>query len=423
MTPTRKRARWLAYLAVLGPGILAASAGNDAGGIVAYASAGSAYGYRLLWLLLFLTFALVVVQEMCARMGAVTGKGLSDLIRENFGVRWTLLAMGVLLIANAFITMSEFAGIASALAVFGIPGVISVPVVALLIWFLIVRGDYGIIEKALLVVAALFLVYPLAAFLLPGIPWPHVMKMMFVPSGKWISADPRFVLTAIAVIGTTVAPWMQFYVQSSVVDKGVRTQDLHLQRADIFAGSISADIVAFFIIVVTATAFMGSPRELNTAAEAASALQPVIGHAATGLFAIGLLGASILGAVAVPLTTAYTVCEAFGWERGVGNKFRQAPMFFGLYTGLLILGSLVVMVLPERVYFSAIVRAQQVNGIITPIILIFILLLVNNRRLMGEHTNSRAYNIIAWGTVGMVILFVIAWLVTELLPGLIGAFV
>lgn len=418
MTPTKRRARWLAYLAAMGPGILAAVAGNDAGGVITYASAGAEYQYKLLWLLLIITFALVVVQEMCARMGAVTGKGLSDLIRENFGVRWTLLAMLALLFANTAITMSEFAGIAAALRIFHVPAYVSIPIAAAGVWFLVVHGDYKTVEKALLVVAALFLAYPLAAMLLP-IPWPHVFHAMLVPSKNWIVNEPQFFMLGIAVVGTTVAPWMQFYVQASVVDKGIRTQDLPLQRADIFAGGISANVVAFFIVVVTAQVLYGElgSAQLETAGQAASALQAVGGRLSGALFSAGLLGASLLGAAAVPLTTSYAVCEAFGWERGIGYKFREAPLFFGLYTGIIVIGASVVLLFSghPNVYVPAIRVAQQISGMITPIILIFILLLINNTRLMGKYANSRTYNIIAWGTVVLVVVLVIAWLATELM--------
>ncbi|HOF88969.1 MAG TPA: divalent metal cation transporter [Armatimonadota bacterium] len=423
MTPTKRRARWLAYLAVLGPGILAAVAGNDAGGVYTYASAGAEYAFRMLWLLFVITIALIVVQEMCARMGAVTGKGLSDLIRENFGVRWTLVAMLALLVANSFITMSEFAGIASALSMFGVPGYVSVPLIAAAVWLLVVKGDYGTVEKGLMVIALLFLAYPIAAFLEP-VPWGTVLQTMLVPSGQWIEASPHFILLGIGIIGTTVAPWMQFYVQASVVDKGVRAQDLPLQRADIFSGGIVANLVAFFIIVVTATAFLGRHQPIGSALDAATALRPVAGNFASLLFAAGLLGASVMGALAVPLTTAYAVSEAFGWERGLGQRFRQAPLFYGLYTFIIAISALVVMVISatgkDAVLIEAILRAQQISGMITPIILVFILLLINNPRLMGRHTNSRVYNVIAWGTVALVGVFILAWLATELLPGLLG---
>jgi NRAMP (natural resistance-associated macrophage protein)-like metal ion transporter len=421
MTPTKRRARWLAYLAVLGPGILAAVAGNDAGGVYTYASAGAEYAFRMLWLLFFITFALIVVQEMCARMGAVTGKGLSDLIRENFGVRWTLVAMMALLVANSFITMSEFAGIASALQMFGIPGYISVPVVAVAVWLLVVKGDYGTVEKGLMIIALLFLAYPIAAFLEP-VPWGEALHTMLVPSAKWIEPSPRFILLGIGIIGTTIAPWMQFYVQASVVDKGVRAQDLPLQRADIFSGGMVANLIAFFIIVVTATAFLGHHQRIGNALDAAAALRPVAGNFAALLFSAGLLGASIMGALAVPLTTSYAVSEAFGWERGLGQRFRQAPLFYGLYTFIIAISAVVVMVISatgnDHVLIEAILRAQQISGMITPVILIFILLLINNPRLMGRHTNSRLYNFIAWGTVVLIVLFIVTWVVTELFPGL-----
>jgi len=410
MTPKKRSARWLAYLAVLGPGLLAASAGNDAGGIATYAQAGAAYRYDLLWLLFIITFALIVVQEMSARMGAVTGKGLSDLIRENFGVRWAVLAMLAFVTANFFVTTADIAGVAAVLLVFGISPFISVPVVVIGLLFLLIRGNYFIVERGLLLLAALFLAYPIAAFTVHA-HWGIVFHDMFVPSRAWVGGfNPRFLALAIGLVGTTIAPWMAFFLQASVVDKGVRKQDLGLQRFDVIFGAISADVIAFFIIVTTAVLYKGAGAlTFQDAGEAANALRNLVHGAAPYLFGAGLFGASVLGTAAVPLTTAYAVTEAFGWERGLDHRFSQAPIFFGLLTGILGLGAVVVLATPHHLLFPLILFSQVINGVLIPIIMVFMLLLVNNRRLMGDYTNSRTFNVIAWGTVGLVTAMTIAW--------------
>lgn len=414
MTPKKRSARWLAYVAVLGPGLLAASAGNDAGGIATYAQAGAAYRYDLLWLLFIITFALIVVQEMAARMGAVTGKGLSDLIRENFGVRWAVAAMLAMVTANFFVATADIAGVAASLKLFGISPLISVPVVVLGLLLLLIRGNYFIVERGLLLLAALFLAYPIAAFTVHA-HWGLVFHDMFVPSPEWVGwfggrLDTKFLALAIGLIGTTIAPWMTFFLQASVVDKGVRKQDLPLQRVDVIFGAISADVIAFFIIVTTAVLFTGfGVREFHDAGEAADALQSLVRGAAPYLFGAGLFGASMLGTAAVPLTTAYAVTEAFGWERGLDHRFGQAPIFFGLLIGILGLGGIVVLATPPHLLFPLILFSQVINGVLIPVIMVFMLLLVNNKRLMGEYTNSRTFNIIAWGTVVLVTLMTLAW--------------
>ena len=410
MTPKKRSARWLAYLAVLGPGLLAASAGNDAGGIATYAQAGAAYRYDLLWLLFVITFALIVVQEMAARMGAVTGKGLSDLIRENFGVRWAVLAMLAFVTANFFVATANIAGVAAALQVFNIPPSISVPVVVVGLLALLTRGNYFIAERGLLVLAALFLAYPIAAFTVQAY-WPAVVHNMLVPSRAWVGGfDADFLALAIGIVGTTIAPWMAFFLQASVVDKGVRKQDLGLQRFDVIFGAISANVIAFFIIVTSAALYKGfGVVEFHDAGDAAQALQNFVRGAAPFLFGAGLFGASVLGTAAVPLTTAYAVTEAFGWERGLDHRFNQAPVFFGLLAGILGLGAVVVLATPHYLLFPLILFSQVINGVLIPVIMVFMLLLVNNKRLMGEYTNSRTFNAIAWGTVILVMLMTLAW--------------
>jgi Mn2+/Fe2+ NRAMP family transporter len=418
MTPKKHSARWLAYLAVLGPGVLAASAGNDAGGIATYAQAGAAYRYDLLWLLFIITFSLVVVQEMSARMGAVTGKGLSDLIRENFGVRWAVLAMLALVTANFFVTVANLAGVAAALQLFGISPFISVPAAVIGLLLLLTRGSYFIVERGLLLLAALFLAYPIAAFTV-GARWGTVFHDMLVPSVDWVGGfNPGFLALSIGIIGTTIAPWMTFFLQASIVDKGVRKQDLPLRRFDVVIGAVSANVIAFFIIVTTAVLYHGfGAYEFQDAGDAAQALSSLVRGAAPYLFGAGLFGASVLGTAAVPLTTAYAVTEAFGWERGLDHRIGQAPIFFGLLAGILGLGAVVVLATPTHMLFPLILFSQVINGMLIPVILVFMLLLINNQRLMGEYTNSRIFNLIAWGTIGIVTLMTFTWFGIMMLGG------
>jgi len=414
MTPKKRAARWLAYLAVLGPGLLAASAGNDAGGIATYAQAGAAYRYDLLWLLFIITFALIVVQEMAARMGAVTGKGLSDLIRETYGVPWAVVAMLALVIANFFVAAANIAGVVTALGMFGVKAYVSVPILAVGLLLLMVRGNYYIVERGLLLFAALFLAYPIAAFTVAP-SWPSVFAGMLIPSPAWVGHyDLKYLGLAISLIGTTIAPWMTFFLQASVVDKGERKQDLPLRRFDVVFGAISANVIAFFIIVTTAVLHTGFGTPwFDDVGQAADALQQLVHGAAPLLFGTGLFGASVLGAAAVPLTTAYAVTEAFGWERGLDHKFRQAPSFFGLLTAIIGLGSVLVLVTPTERIMPLILFSQKINGMLIPVIMVFMLLLCNNKRLMGAYTNSRVFNIIAWGTVGLVTVMTILWFILQ----------
>ncbi len=418
-TKKRKSARWLAYLAILGPGLLAASAGNDAGGIATYAQAGAAYKYTMLWLLLVITFPLVAVFEMCARMGAVTGKGLSDLIRENYGVKWTVFAMITMGFANFVSATANFAGVAAAFNMFGVPSYISVPIFAILLWLLLVRGNYNLAERVLLLFAGLFLAYPIAAFTVhPN--WGEVFKMMLIPNPEWIThngqIDIQYLQVAIGLIGTTIAPWMTFYLQASVVDKGERKQDLPMRRFDVISGALSANIIAFFIIVTTAVMHQGYGMPMfNDAGEAADALRNLVHGAAPILFGLGLLGASVLGAAAVPLTTCYSITEAFGWERGLDHKFREAPIFFGLLTAMIVIGSLLVIFTPKEMLFKLILFSQVINGILVPIIMVFIVLLANNKRLLGDYSNSKSFNFIAWSSVGLIATMSTVWLTLQVI--------
>jgi Mn2+/Fe2+ NRAMP family transporter len=391
------RARPLAFLAFLGPGLIAANAGNDAGAVATWSSVGAQYGYALLWVLVIITISLSVVQEMCARMGAATGKGLSDLIRERFGVRGAAFAMLTLLLANILITISEFAGIAAASELFGVPKYITVPLAAIGIWFVITRGSYDRVEKVFLAMSFAFFTYPIAAILAhPN--WLDVAHG-FVPS---VQLKSTYLLLLIGTVGTTITPYMQLFIQSSVAEKGVTMEHYKPERNETYLGSIFAAFVVGSIVIATgATIYQASGGQgvaITSAEQAAQALVPFLGKYAEALFGIGLLGASLLAAAVLPLATAYAVCETFGFERGVNFSFREAPIFQGLFTGMLALGALVALI-PGLPLIQLIIIAQVINGILLPILLIFILRLINDRRIMGQHTNSLPQNIIAWATV------------------------
>jgi len=391
----RPRGR-LAFIAFLGPGLIAASAGNDAGGIATYSSIGADLGYDLLWALVLITISLAVVQEMAARMGAVTGKGFSDLVREQFGVRITALVIGTLLLANAGLVVSEFAGIAAAAELFGISHYIAVPAVAVLLWLLILRGSYAGIEKFFLALTLVFLAYPLAA-VLSDPDWPQVARHMAWPSFE-ISA--RRLTLLVAMIGTTITPYMQLYLQSAVAEKSGRA-DPSEAKIDAYAGAIFSNFIAATIIIATGATLYVQGISVNSAEDAAEALEPIVGSAAPYIFGAGLFGASVLAAAVLPLATAYTVTEAFGFEKGVSRSLREAPVFHGLFGGLLVLGALAALI-PGLNIIDLLVSTQVLNGVVLPIVLIAIVLLVNDRNVMSSHTNSRAYNIIAWTTVVVV---------------------
>ncbi len=389
----RRRPRILFYLAFLGPGLVAANAGNDAGGVATYSQMGAQYGFDLLWVMVLVGFGVAIVQEMCARMGAATGKGLSDLIRENFSIRITFLVMLALLIANAAIVISEFVGIAAAMQIFGVPAWISAPTAGVLIWLLIARGSYARVEKVFLVMTFAFFAYIVSA-VLDQPDWGQVAYHTVVPTIKFEGA---FITTLMAAIGTTISPYMQLYVQSSVVEKGVTMRDYKFARIDVFAGSAFSILVAYFIIIATGSTIFKATggQAIQTAGEAAQALRPLLGDYATYVFAAGLLGASLLAAGVLPLATSYSITEALGFENGVNTKFGEAPVFWGLFTGLIGLG-VVIAVIPGLPAFQLLVISQLLNGLILPFILIAILSLINNKELMGQYTNSRLYNVFAW---------------------------
>jgi Mn2+/Fe2+ NRAMP family transporter len=408
-----RRKGFLAYLAILGPGMIAANAGNDAGGIATYASVGATHGYRLLWAFIPITFSLAIVQEMCARMGAVSGKGLTDLIREKFGVRWTALVMLALFIANGGVTVSEFAGIAAATEILGVPRYVSVPLAAVSIWWLVVKGSYKRVERVFLLMSLVFIGYIISAFLAKP-SWGEVASGFVRPS---FSLDAAYLFTLIAVIGTTISPYMQVFVQSSVVEKGTTAEDYSLTRTDVYLGTVFAMCIAFFIVVSTAATLYTHGIQIDSAEHAARALEPLAGRYAGVLFAIGLFGASMLAAGVLPLATAYSISEALGFEKGVSRSFRDAPIFIGIFTFLVVVGALIAMI-PGLPLFRVLLVTQVINGLLLPVILIAILRLVNNRELMGVHINGTAYNIAAWLTTIIVSALSLLLILSTLFPNL-----
>ncbi|MGE4264074.1 MAG: Nramp family divalent metal transporter [Desulfovibrio sp.] len=403
------------FLALLGPGIITANVDNDAGGITTYSLAGAQFGMSLLWMMLPTTVALVVVQEMCARMGAVTGKGLSDLIRESFGVRITFYVMIALLLTNLGNTVSEFAGIAASMELFGVSKYVSVPLGAVAVWLLIVKGSYRIVEKVFLVACVVYVAYPVAA-IMSGPDWGEVFKASVVPD---MHVTPGSVTMMIGVIGTTIAPWMQFYQQASVVEKGITKEDYAFSRLDVVVGCIMAIVVAFFIVVACAATIFKAGIPIETAADAAMALTPLVGEYATGLFAVGLFNASIFAACVLPLSTAYYICEGMGWELGVDKDFREAPQFFWLFT-LIIVVSAGVILWPEAPLIAIMFVSQVVNGAVLPFVLIFMLRLINDKSLMGDYVNGPVFNVIAWATVVIVMGLTLVMTLDIIHPGFIA---
>jgi len=408
-----RRPRLFVYLAIFGPGVITASAGNDAGGIATFALVGAEHGYQLLWVLIPLTFSLGIVQEMCARMGAVTGKGLADLIRERFGVRWTALVMLALLVANGGVTVSEFVGIAAAMELFGIARYISVPIAAMAIWWLVVKGSYQRVERVFLAMSLVFLGYVVAAFLAHP-PWATVVVELVHPH---FELAPAYLFTFVAVIGTTISPYMQVFIQSSVVEKGVRPENYRLTRIDVWVGTIFAILIVFFIVISTAATLHVRGEHVDSAAEAAHALRPLAGAYAESLFAIGLFGASMLAAGVLPLATAYSISEALGFEKGVSSSFREAPIFLGIFTFLVALGALIAM-MPGLPLIRVLLVTQVINGVLLPVILFAVLRLVNDRELMGEYVNGPVYNLAALATAIIVSALSLLMIATSVFPNL-----
>lgn len=405
------RHRIVLFLSLMGPGIITANIDNDASGITTYSVVGARFGYALLWTLIPTTVALIVIQEMVARMGAVTGKGLSDLIREHYGIRSTFYMMTVLLIANFGTTVANFAGWAASMEILGFSKYFMTPLGAVLIWFLVVRGSYRSVERILLAACLLYFGYVISGFMAKP-DWSRVFQATFVPRMQW---NTEFIMLSIAIIGTTITPWMQFYLQSSIAEKGIKKEEYKASRLDVFIGCSITDIISFFIIVTCATTLFPLGLRINEASEAALALKPLAGDYAFLIFAICLANASILGAIIVPLATSYYICEAMGWERGINKTFKEAPQFMWIYT-LLIGFAVVVILIPGAPLVFLMVLSSVLNGVLLPFVLMYALSLVNNRAIMGDFVNPKAYNIISWGTISAIAALSIFFVITVFLP-------
>jgi NRAMP (natural resistance-associated macrophage protein)-like metal ion transporter len=411
MSPWRTwRTRLILIFAVLGPGFITANVDNDAGGILTYSAAGAQFGYTLLWTMIPITLALIVVQEMCARMGVVTGKGLSDLIREEFGLRITFVIMILLVAVNFTNVVTEFSGIAGSMQLFHVSKYISVPICAAIVWALVVKGDYKSVEKIFLIASVFYIAYIITG-VLSGPDWhlALVETVKLPPRNVW--SDKDYVYTTVAVIGTTITPWMQFYLQSSIVEKGVSIRKYKASRLDVIVGSIFTDIVAWFIVVAcAATLYTHGIRHITDPSDAAGAMKPLAGQYAFILFAAGLFNASLFAASILPLSTAYTVCEGLGFESGLDKSFNEAKFFYWLYSLLLFAGAAIVLI-PNFPLVKFSILSQVLNGILLPLVLVFMLKLINKHDLMGSYTNKPWFNVIAWTTVIIVtsLSFILVW--------------
>ncbi len=408
--PKRAPSRLLLILAAMGPGIITAMAGNDAGGISTYSTAGANFGFGTLWVIPIMCVLLIVVETTAGRMGAVTGKGFAALIRERFGIRLAAFAMLALLIGNVATTFSEFAGIASGMEMFGVSKYVSVPVAALAVWLLVVGGSYKRVQNVFLALSLVFITYIVAAFLAqPN--WAEAAHDTVVPT---VVGDVGFISLVIAMIGTTIAPWMMFFTQSNVVEKGLTTKDLFSQRVDAVSGTIAACIVAWFIIVTTGAVLFPAGISIDSAADAAAALAPFAGPYAEALFAVGLIAASFLAACVLPLTTAFVICEAFGWEAGVSFKWREAPTFKSIFTFVIAFSAIVVL-LPDVNLLAMMLTAQFVNGVILPILLAFMAIISADKRIMGAYRSRRVSKVLLWATVGVVAILTAVLLVMQVM--------
>jgi len=387
------------FFALVGPGIITSNVDNDAGGITTYSLAGAEFGLSLLWTLIPITIVLIIIQEMCARMGVVSGKGLSDLIRERFGAKVTFYLMIVLFVANLGNTIAEFAGVAASLEIFGISKYTSVPLAAIFVWWLVVKGSYKSVEKVFLVACLFYVAYIISGFM--GKPdWGQIGSSVITPTMQY---ESRFLIMVIGIVGTTIAPWMQFYLQSSIVDKGLKARDYKFARLDVIFGSVTVNAVAFFIIMLCAITLYQKGIKIETAKDAALALAPLAGQYCSWLFAFGLLNASLFAASILPLSTAYTICEAFGWESSLNHRFSGAPQFYGLYSLTIFLGAGLIL-MPDIPLISIMFYSQVVNGILLPFVLIFMLILINDRQIMGDYVNGPIVNVISW-TTAIVLIF------------------
>ncbi|HWR17632.1 MAG TPA: Nramp family divalent metal transporter [Terriglobales bacterium] len=387
--------RLLFILSILGPGFITANVDNDAGGIYTYASAGAKFGYSLLWTVLPVMVVLTFAQEIAARMGVVTGKGLGELIREEYGLRIAFLLMSALVLCNLGNVLSEFAGVASSMELFGVSKYVSVPIAAVIVWSAVVFGDYGKLEKIFVFLSFLYIAYIITAVIAQPNWAVAARQTLSVPRLSQLS-DSAYLYLSVGIIGATIAPWQQFYLQASVVDKGTRLRDLKYSQIDSVVGSVFSVVVAGFIVIAcAATLYLHGFREIHDATDAAQALKPLAGKYAYILFSVGLLNASLFAASILPLSTAYTVSEALGFESGLNKKFREAPIFYGLYTVLIALGAAVILI-PDFPLVKVAVLSQVLNGVLLPFVLVFMLLLVNKTDLMGKYRNSRVYNVLAW---------------------------
>lgn len=413
----RWRTRFLIALAVLGPGFITANVDNDPNGIITYSQSGAQFGYALLWTMIPVTLALIVVQEMCARMGAVTGKGLSDLIREEFGLRLTVVVMFLLVLVNFGNVIGEFNGIAGSLQLFHVSKYISIPICSVLVWLLVVRGDYKSVEKIFLVASCFYFTYIIAGVLAHPY-WREAWRATFqIPSGS-VLRNSDYVFTVVALIGTTIAPWMQFYLQASIVEKGVTAETYGPSRLDVIVGSIFTDVVAWFIIVAcAATLWVHGITNIPDASYAAEAMKPLASQYAFVLFAFGLFNAGFFAASVLPISTAYVVCEGLGVESGVDKRLREAPFFYGLYTLLIVGGAAAVLLMSNAQLMRWYTESQAFNGILLPVVIVLMLLLINRKDLMGTHTNSHWFNAAAWITAIVVSILSLILMVQQWWPG------
>lgn len=399
------------FMSVVGPGIITANIDNDASGITTYSVSGARFGYTLLWTLLPTTVALIVIQEMIARLGVVTGKGLSYLIRENYGVKSAFFMMLGLLVANFGTTVADFAGWAASMEIFGLSKYVMIPLGAVSIWILVTKGSYRFVERILMAACLLYAGYIISG-IMAGPDWNSIAASTFVPKLHWNS---EYLMLSIAIIGTTITPWMQFYLQSSIVEKGITRENYGLSKLDVITGCFITDIISFFIIVTCGALLFPQGIRINEATEAAIALKPLAGEYASMIFAVSLANASLLGAIIVPISTAYYICEAMGWEAGVNKTFREAPQFMWIYTLMIILASFLILI-PGAPLVFLMVLSSFVNGLILPFVLIYALSLINNEELMGTYVNPKSYNYIAWGTVVVIIALTLFLLVTIVIP-------
>jgi NRAMP (natural resistance-associated macrophage protein)-like metal ion transporter len=409
MTTLNLKQRWkgfLIFLAIAGPGIITSNVDNDAGGIATYSMAGSFFGNSLLWSLIPIMIALIIIQEMSARMGVVTGKGLSDLIRECFGVKITVYVLFAVVLTNFGNIIAEFAGVASSLEIFSIPKYVSVPLSAFIVWLLVVKGTYRSVEKVFLFACLFYITYIISGILAKP-DWAEIGQSLVKPQ---LDFSPGQLGMLIGLVGTTIAPWMQFYLQASVVEKNILAKDYKQSRLDVIVGSFIVTVVAGFIVLTCAATLFKAGVKVETAADAALALKPLAGKYCSALFAFGLLNASLFAASILPLSTAFLVCEGMGWENGVNKKFSEAPQFYGLYSLLIFLGAGIIL-LPKIPLFSVMYISQIINGIVLPAILVFMLILINNKKLMGEHVNKKGYNIISSITIVILIILTISYLI------------